>query len=83
MGFTHVVGKFSNEVATIKAAFVGSDSFLHVEALQRVGAEVLDDVPKSRAVLEELAEEGLPDSSWSRCPSQFPPQGKGTEIRRG
>ena len=49
----------------MKTKFVGADAFLHVEALQRVGAEMLDDVPKGCAVLGDLAEEGLPDSSRS------------------
>ena len=39
----------------MKAKFVGADAFLHVEAFQRVGAEMLDDVPEGCAVTKNLA----------------------------
>ena len=64
----------------MKTKFVGADAFLHVEAFQRIGTQVLDDIPKGSTIFEDLALEGFPDLSRCRCPSQFSPQRKGTEL---
>ena len=74
---------FSNEVATMKAKFVGLDAILQVEALQRVGAKALDDVAEGHAVLIKGLPKKVSRIPRSRSPSQFRPEGKINEVTRG
>ena len=43
--FSKVVGEASNEVASLGANFIGAESLFHVEASNRVAAQILDDFP--------------------------------------
>jgi len=44
--FSKVVGKSSNEVASLLADLVGAKSLLHVKSFDRIAPKVLDDFPK-------------------------------------
>jgi hypothetical protein len=44
--FSKVVGKSSNEVASLLTHFIGAESFLHVEPFDGVGTQVLNYLPK-------------------------------------
>ena len=50
--FSKVVGKTSNEVASLYANFVGAESFFHVKALDGVAAQVLNNFPKLNTTTE-------------------------------
>ena len=43
--FSKVVSKATNEVASLGASFIGTESLFHVRASDRVAAQVLDDFP--------------------------------------
>lgn len=44
--FSKVVGKSSNEVASLLTHFIGAESFFHVEPFDGVATQVLNDFPK-------------------------------------
>ena len=73
--FAEVVGKSAYEVTTLCSKFVGTDSFFHVEASDRVGAEVLDYFPKFDSSCENRMVKSSANMSRCRFPTKFAPEG--------
>ena len=80
--FSKVVGKASNEIASLGASFIGPESLLHVEASNGVATQILNNLPKLYSSVEKRAVKSA--SNMLRCslPTKFSPKRKCSKLPR-
>ena len=80
--FSKVVGKASNEIASLGASFIGPESLLHVEASNGVATQILNDLPKLYSSVEKRAVKSASDMLRCRLPTEFSPKRKCSKLPR-
>ena len=78
--FPQVVGETSDKVASLSTNFVGSEFLLHVESLDGVAAQILDDFPKLYSAMEKRTVKSSSNMLRGRTPAKFAPQRKRSKL---
>ena len=68
LGFAQVGCELADKVAFMKAKLMRSDTFLHLEAFEGVGAQMLNHLPQGSSIVEPFAVEGSSNSLRCRGP---------------